>query len=108
MFALRRSFTLAQPRAATALVSTNFASFSNSIKDKQKGEEKSYFSKQDAKLLKALVEKMEKREEDNSAEAEHDCMVDDLTDIFGRHGLDKNGKNGLLWQELLEWKRHKY
>ena len=110
MFALRRTFTsmAAQPRMAQALVATPYASFSN-MEDKRKGEEKSYFSKQDAKLLKALVDKMEKRDDqDSQAEAEHDCLVDDLADIFGRHGLDKDGKNGLLWQELMEWKRHKY
>lgn len=59
MFALRRTFTQAQPRAATALVSANSASFTINMDDKRRGEEKSYFSKQDAKLLKDLVQKME-------------------------------------------------
>ena len=54
MLALKRTFALAQPRFAAAVVQTPSASFTN-FKDKERGEEKSYFSKQDAKLLKALV-----------------------------------------------------
>ena len=72
-------------------------------------EEKSYFSKQDAKLLKKLVEKMEARDELNAPAAEeHNAAHDDLADIFDRNGLSKEGKHSLLWQELMEWKRHKY
>ena len=72
-------------------------------------EQKSYFSKHDALVLKKLVEKMQARDETGDASAEEHCAVkDDLTVIFERHNLDKEAKNALLWQELMEWKRHKY
>lgn len=47
--------------------------------DIERGNEKSYFSKQDAKLLKKLVEKMESRDEQaNEAVQEHCAVSDDL------------------------------
>lgn len=96
MFALKRSFTMVKPNTA-ALVRTPVAFLSN-FDDKRKGEEKSYFSKQDAKLLKKLVEKMEKNnEEEVPAAAAHACLVDDLADIFDRHKMEKDGKHSLLW-----------
>ena len=52
---------------------------------------------------------METRDASTSEEEqEHDAKTDDLNQIFGRHGLERDGKNSLLWQELMEWKRHKY
>ena len=63
MQAFRRSFTFVSPSIArvSAVQQPAFAfhAISDNMRDKQKGEEKSYFSKQDAKVLKALVEKME-------------------------------------------------
>ena len=95
--------------AATIHQPVAFRAIHDNMRDRQKGEEKSYFSKQDAKMLKKLVEKMEKRDCQASEKAqEHDAMTDDLTQIFSANGLDKEGDHGLLWQELMEWKRHKY
>ena len=106
MQAIRRTFTLAQPRLLQPSLSVR--AFSSKWQEKERGEEKSYFSKQDAKMLKKLVEKMEKRDCQASEKAqEHDAMTDDLTQIFSANGLDKEGDHGLLWQELMEWKRHK-
>ena len=31
-----------------------------------------------------------------------------LQRIFGDFNLDKDGANSQLWEDLLEWKRHKY
>ena len=62
----------------------------NKFQEKERGDEKAYFSKQDAKVLKALVEKMEKRGElDNHKKEEHDAVCDDLDAIFANHNLDK-------------------
>ena len=95
--------------AATIQQPVAFRAIHDNMRDKQKGEEKSYFSKKDAKLLKALVEKMEKRDaQPLEREQEHDAMTDDLGQIFTANSLDKDGEHGLLWQELMEWKRHKY
>ena len=86
----------------------SFAS-NNPLEDKGKGHEKSYFSKNDAKLLKALVEKMEKREKlENEKKELHDSICDDLDDIFAENNLDKTEEHQLLYQELIEWKRHKH
>ena len=80
----------------------------NKLNEKERGDEKAYFSKKDAKLLKALVDKMEKRGElDHQKKEEHDAVCDDLDGIFESHGLNKE-KDSLLYQELMEWKRHQH
>ena len=108
MLAFRRSFVLAQPRLAQPVICSRAFS-QNWVDDSKKAQEKSYFSKQDAKLLKKLVEKMEARDEmPTEATQEHSATCDDLTQIFERNGLQKGGKDSLLWQELMEWKRTKY
>ena len=63
MIALQRTFGLAQARLAMTSAKTPAAClFSGEIfKDKERGEEKIYFSKEDARLLKALAEKMGKQ-----------------------------------------------
>ncbi len=107
MLAFKRSFALVQQRPQFFAMPAQraFATW----EDKTRGEEKSYFSKKDAKLLKALVEKMEARDEQASEAAqEHNAMQDDLSAIFENHGLAKEGKDSLLWQELMEWRRTKY
>ena len=79
------------------------------MQEKERAEEKSYFSKKDAKLLKALVEKMESNNElEQLSHQEHCAMTDDLAHIFEAHKLEKDGKHSLLWQEIMEWRRHKY
>ena len=98
MQAIQRTFTLVQPRVMRAAVQQPALFNFNTMKDKQVGEEKSYFSKQDSKLLKALVEKMEKRDAAKSESAsEHSAMQEDLSAIFETHGLDKAGNDSLLW-----------
>ena len=77
------------------------------IEEKERAEEKAYFSRQDAKALKKLVEKMEKRDE-LAASQEPDAVSDELNDLFENHGLDRAGKDQLLYTELLEWKRHQH
>ena len=104
--AVKRSFLFVQPRMAMAAPTARAMS---TWENKQKGEEKSYFSKQDAKLLKSLVEKMESRDEQESLSSQEHCaMQDDLKAIFDSHNMDKDGKHSLLWQEIMEWRRHKY
>ena len=106
--AVKRSFAIAQPRMVMS-AAVPCRGFNQSIRDKQKGEEKSYFSKQDAKLLKALVEKMAANNEQESLSSQEHCaMTDDLKAIFDSHNMDKEGKHALLWQEIMEWRRHKY
>jgi len=101
MQAFRRTFTMVQPRLTFAAAQQPTRFFAN-WEDKQRGEEKSYFSKQDAKLLKALVEKMEARDDQPSEASQENCaMQDDLTAVFESHGLKKDGKDSLLWQDLM-------
>ena len=106
--AFKRSSVFMRPAQLVAYPRATFA-INNDVKDLGSKEEKSYFSKQDAKLLKKLVEKMEARDAVEDAQAEEHCAVtDDLTAIFEQNNLQKDGKHSLLWQELMEWKRHKY
>ena len=107
MLAARRSLFATQRMMLAAQQPVR--AFNTTLKDKQVGEEKSYFSKQDAKLLKALVAKTEKNNATGSEAAQEHCAVkDDLQAIFERAQLDKDGDHALLWQELMEWRRHKY
>ena len=105
MLAFKRAFT--QPRMVFAASQTR--GFSANWDAKERGEEKSYFSKQDAMTLKKLVAKMEARDSVvNEAAQEHSATCDDLAQIFERHNMDKDNKDSLLWQELMDWKRTKY
>ena len=107
MFALRRALT-SQSRMMLVTPVRTMSYTGKKFDDKQKGDEKAYFSKQDAKLLKNLVEKMEKRGElESDKKEQHDAVCDDLDAIFSSHGLDKS-KDSLLYQELMEWKRHEH
>lgn len=46
--------------------------------------------------------------EQQEAEPEANCKEADLARIFTDFNLDKDGANSQLWEDLLEWKRHKY
>ena len=109
MLAFKRISTMVQPaRLSCAVVQQPLRCFGK-LEDIERGNEKSYFSKQDAKMLKKLVEKMESRDEQaNEAVQEHCAVSDDLEQIFVAHNMQKDGKDSLLWQELMEWRRHKY
>ena len=106
MFALRRVFCGQTRLMAIRSPVATMSYTGDKLTDKERGDEKAYFSKKDAKLLAALAEKMAARGELNSQKKEeHDAACDDLDSIFADHGLDKKA-NGLLYQELMEWKRH--
>eukprot|EP00352_Strombidinopsis_acuminata_P004217 CAMPEP_0176378470 /NCGR_PEP_ID=MMETSP0126-20121128/29640_1 /TAXON_ID=141414 ORGANISM="Strombidinopsis acuminatum, Strain SPMC142" /NCGR_SAMPLE_ID=MMETSP0126 /ASSEMBLY_ACC=CAM_ASM_000229 /LENGTH=95 /DNA_ID=CAMNT_0017740779 /DNA_START=46 /DNA_END=333 /DNA_ORIENTATION=+ len=91
-------------RAIVAAPRMNF----NKFDDKRSGEESMYFSKQDAKVMKNLLEKMEKRGQMPAKHQVHDAICSDLDAIFAEHSLDKQGSHSLLYQELMEWKRHNH
>ena len=67
MLAFKRATVFMQPQVACQ--TATFRAFSSTWKEKEIGEEKAYFSKQDAALLKNLVKKMEARESMPSAPA---------------------------------------
>ena len=103
LMTMQRATALRQPMMVQQ--STRFVTF----KEKERADEKAYFSKKDADLLKKLAAKLEAREELETDNMErHDAMCDDLCQIFEEHKLDKNGKHQLLYQELMEWKRHQH
>ena len=103
--ALTFSARLAYRAPITTVSAFRFSTF----KDKEMAEEKAYMSKQDAKLLKGLLEKIEAREKLNTpSQKEHSAYCDDLDAIFTEHGLKKNNEHALLYQELIEWKKHKH
>jgi len=67
MLSLKRAFGRAQPRFATTSVKTPAFLFNSEIfKDKERGEEKAYFSKEDARLLKSLADKMKKQQDQDN------------------------------------------
>ena len=104
MFAASQRVAMRVPIAAFPRVQ-----FSDKLKEKEIGEEKVYFSKQDANLLKNLMSKLEAREKlQTPKHKEHDAACDDLDAIFKSHGFCKNTDHKLLYQELMEWKRTKH
>ena len=110
MFAIRRTFTVTamvrQPVVRLAAPASR--SFAGPLDKKQKAEEKAYFSKKDAKLMKALLEKMEAKG-DMPAYKEEACAAgEDLDHIFETHKLDKDGAHKELYGELMDWKKHDY
>ena len=106
---LARRFTqmiaLTRPVMAAPIRTFSNDSFAN----KSKGDEKAYFSKKDSEMLKALVEKMNKRDELGSEKVEqHSAVCEDLDALFESHDMDKSGKHALLYADLVAWKRHDY
>ena len=107
---LARRFTqmvaLTRPMATPARLFANGKSV-DELANRGKGDEKAYFSKRDQEMLKALVEKMNKRDELGSEKVEkHDAVCEDLDAIFSSNDLDKSGKHKLLYDDLIAWKRH--
>ena len=80
------------------MVSVTRVQFSDKFADKERAEEKAFFSKQDAAALKKLVEKLEQRDKLASNKAkQHDAVCDDLDAIFQAHGLKKDSDQKLLY-----------
>ena len=83
---LARRFTqmvaLTRPMAAPARLFANGNNI-DELSKRGQGDEKAYFSKKDQEMLKALVEKMQKRDELGSEKNErHDAVCEDLDAIF--------------------------
>jgi hypothetical protein len=101
MFAMQRPVFMAQAPVM------NFSGAGK--KYEEASVEKAFFSKNDAELLKKLVEKMDKRQVLNDPKKEQfDAMCDDLDELFKTHGMDKTEKDQLLYQDLIQWKRHNH
>jgi hypothetical protein len=74
-----RAAMIAQPSA-------NFAK----LNDKERGDEKNFFNKEDEKLLKGLLKKMSAQTKAVQQEpAECQKSLDALKDIFKKHKLDE-------------------
>ena len=99
MFAARRTFAVVttQRMASMQLITPAQRAFAGPLDKKEKAEEKAYFSKKDAKLMKALLEKMEARGEMPAAAEEHDAICEDLDAIFDSHQLNKDKTHKLLY-----------
>ena len=92
LITMQRASALSQPKMVPQ--ASRFVTF----KEKERADEKAFFSKKDADLLKALAEKLAKREALETDKMEqHDAMCDDLCQIFEEHQLDKEGKHNLLY-----------
>ena len=104
-----RARTILFRTPVTAIQRVQFSNPTDKLKQKEVGEEKAYFSKQDAEVLKNLVKKLEDRDKLKTPKAkEHHSICEDLDAIFKSHGLDKAKDHQLLYTELMEWKRHQH
>jgi len=98
--------TMAVMRQPTVAYPMRMFAADNKIGDKAKGDEKQYFSREDAKLLQNLMKKYEDREEEVSHPERRQALCEDLISIFKKYGLDHSSKDAALYHELLEWKHH--
>ena len=74
----------------------------STLEKKEVGDEKNYFNKEDEKLLKGLLKKMQnvqKAEETSTADSEKK-----LTALFKKHNVAADGANAEFFKALLEWK----
>ena len=99
MFAIQRTFAVAatQRLSYVRLITPAQRCFASPLDKKERAEEKAYFSKKDAKLMKALLEKMEARGEMPAAAEEHEAICEDLDHIFEAHSLNKEKAHKLLY-----------
>ncbi|CAD8190771.1 unnamed protein product [Paramecium octaurelia] len=78
-------------------------SFSKALKDKDKGDEKAFFSKEDQKLMSKLIKKMkEASEHPQTAGSNNAEDKEELQKIFNRYRV--NYTDALI-EEILNWKR---
>ena len=104
-----RACTVVFRTTITAVQSVQFSNSTDKLKQKEIGDEKAYFSKQDSDILKNLVKKLEERDKLKTPKAkEHHSICEDLDAIFVAHSLDKGKDHQLLYTELMEWKRHQH
>ncbi|CAD8121935.1 unnamed protein product [Paramecium sonneborni] len=78
-------------------------SFSKAFKDKDKGDEKAFFTKEDQKLMSQLIKKMKDASEHppQSANNHHDDK-EELQKIFNRY---KVTYTDALIEEIINWKK---
>ena len=92
------------PRS-NALITKNqivVASFSNTFKEKERGEEKLFFSRNDEKLLKNLLKKVQHQSDTVETDAERIQRAEkELSSICRKYKITAN-KN--LVSDLFDWK----
>ncbi|CAD8087728.1 unnamed protein product [Paramecium primaurelia] len=77
--------------------------FADVLKDKDKGDEKVYFTKEDQKLMQKLLKKMKENNEKPKSSGSNDKEdKEDLQKIFSRYKI--NYTDALI-EEVLNWKR---
>jgi len=79
-----------------------FNNFSETLKDKEKGDEKVFINKQEKELMKKLLSKLEKQGEVEQAKGVPDSDAERLTTILKRHNTTL--PNGLV-NDILAWKK---
>jgi len=86
-----------------AMIAQPSAQFAK-IADKEKGDEKNFFNKEDEKLLKGLLKKMNAQAK-AVEQAPEECQksADALKEIFKKHKLDE-ATHKTLFDNLVDWK----
>ncbi|CAD8165428.1 unnamed protein product [Paramecium pentaurelia] len=78
-------------------------SFNKVLKDKDKGDEKQFFSKEDQKLMSKLIKKMKEANEHPQASTSNSQEdKDELQKIFSRY---KVNYTDAMIEEILNWKK---
>lgn len=78
---------------------------SNPLGGKEKGDEKQFFNKEDEKLLKGLLKKMQQQAKAAEGTPEQsEKSVTALKDLFKKHKIDQEG-NKAFFEALVDWKK---
>ena len=82
-----------------------FAAKSGPLEGKEKGDEKQFFNKEDEKVLKNLLKKMQTQtKQAESAEENTEKSASSLKKLFKDHKLSE-ADNKEFFQALLDWKK---
>lgn len=99
--------TIMSTRSAVAITAVPRMAFAaptkkSTLDKKEVGDEKNYFNKEDEKLLKGLLKKMQQQqkvEESTRTDAEKG-----LSALFKKHKVPADGDNADFFKALLEWR----
>jgi hypothetical protein len=85
-----------------ALAQPSVVGFASKLGEKERGDEKNFFNKEDEKLLKGLLKKMTAQAKAAEQPATQ-VSADALKDLFKKHKIDE-AANKEFFQALIDWK----
>ena len=92
------------PRTSILVTRTTLPAmrFSDKLKDKERGDERQYFNREDERLLRNLLKKMDHQVDKNAVEEDKGERAHrELKDLFKKYDLKSSDS---FLQDLVDWK----